>query len=342
MRDKGGRSYIPLAMELPSSDGGAACPTPSQRDTSSVTIKGCMKKPTHRRSLSLSQEEDSTYSSGNGSSIFTSCSAPEETGYMMPPSQRALSQPSDDTPDQQQRSRQENLVLLRRSLHYKTKLKESDPPQGSDDLTEPKSKFELSSAWTSLLSKSNPSPAPSEPLDGAYDLFSLPSDSSLTATSRCDSNDRSFDNIISLATREDLSVSSIPRQRKVSFDSTVKGVTIPSRFSYSNRTRINLWSSTEDIQQNLARNEKEYSYDGNDWRTAKEESDFLRCSSSSSSSSIEDLVHPAHFSNRSSSQPYWNSGSASIPSSRNDDYTSNAKERVEEDADYSEGIFEMD
>ena len=102
------------------------------------------------------------------------------------------------------------------------------------------------------------------------------------------------------------------------------------------------FESTEDIQQNLARNEKEYSYDGNDWRTAKEETDFLRCSSSSSSSSLEDLVHPAHFSNRSSSQPYWNSGSASIPSSRNDDYRSNAKERSEEDADYSEGIFEMD
>jgi len=131
----------------------------------------------------------------------------------------------------------------------------------------------------------------------------------------------------------------MPRQRKVSFDSTVKAATIPSRFSYSSRIHTRLWSSTEDIHANAVRNDKEYVFDGSNWRTAREESDFLRCSSVSSSS-LEELVHPVHFRGWSCSPPSCQH-EQSLPSTRNKE-DDNADDRATSDGDDSGGMFEMD
>mmetsp|Transcript_8527 Transcript_8527/g.14951 ORF Transcript_8527/g.14951 Transcript_8527/m.14951 type:complete len:416 (-) Transcript_8527:192-1439(-) len=278
------------------------------------------------------------------------------------PSHSSLSQSSSHgamPTGQQMCNSQEKIILMRCSVEYTTKLK-SDPTdaiesnqfisktsreEGNDENMAPRSspsKFELSSAWASLLSKDSASTtsASSEPLDGAYDLFSLPSDSSITAN-RCDSN-RSLNNMVALdrlPSRDDLSLSSMPRQRKVSFDSTVKAATIPSRFSYSSRIHTRLWSSTEDIHANAVRNDKEYVFDGSNWRTAREESDFLRCSSVSSSS-LEELVHPVHFRGWSCSPPSCQH-EQSLPSTRNKE-DDNADDRATSDGDDSGGMFEMD
>ena len=181
-------------------------------------------------------------------------------------------------------------------MKYTTELK-SDPNGDHSNSIAPRSslsKFELSSAWTSLLSNDTASTlsSSSEPLDGAFDLFSLPSETSI-AFSRFDSAKSLETNTIALEvlpSRDDLSLASIPKQRKVSFNSTVKAATIPSRRSYSDRIKSRIWSSTEEIYANGFRNVREFEYDGNNWRTAKEECDFMRCASANELL----LVHPVH------------------------------------------------
>ena len=72
------------------------------------------------------------------------------------------------------------------------------------------------------------------------------------------------------------------------------------RQSYSSRIKARMWSNPEEQYTNAMRNDLEYTFDGKDWRTAKEENEFLRCSLSSagsSSTSFEELlVHPVHLS----------------------------------------------
>lgn len=316
---------------------------------------------------------------GGGDTELLSSSAPElfqPKSYPKGLNSSARSLPASRAPLQRRRGMslgaEEKIILLKRSVQYTTRLKSgpADPGQQTPIITEvplkggdgsdgspPSSSnnkfFELSSAWTSLLAEGGTTAsmtstsAASEPLDGAYDLFSLPSvpsDSSVATGSRCDSM-KSLDiaALDRMPSRDDLSMSSMPRQRKVSFDHTVKATTIPSRLSYSNRIRTRLWSSTEDIYTNAVRNEKEYIYDGGNWRTAREENGFVRFNSSSSSSP-EELVHPVHFNGwPSTCQPYWqeeqqmamsNRGSPS-PSARNDNVND---QEFEDDA----GVFEMD
>ena len=222
----------------------------------------------------------------------------------------------------QHSKRQERLILLRRSERYTVNLKFDE---SSDEVTKPK--FELSSAWTNFLSSSFNVSEPSqssnpEPLDGAYDLFSLPSDSSLNI--RPNPSDSTTDmacsadsqvTIPSLLRREssktsrgELSNLSASRRppRKVSFDSTVIATTIPSRFSYSDRIRSRLWSSTNDIYENAIRNEHEFIYE--QWRTtANEEEEFSMSKSFPSSSgqlpTPEQLPLPVHQSEHSQPMP---------------------------------------
>eukprot|EP00804_Cyclotella_cryptica_P022154 CCRYP_011625-RA/>CCRYP_011625-RA protein AED:0.17 eAED:-0.24 QI:0/-1/0/1/-1/1/1/0/418 len=236
----------------------------------------------------------------------------------------------------------EGKVLLRTSVQYTTELKfdKSDPTdiektsQHSNNSITPSlspsssaSKFELSTAWTHHLlaigehleegthGKQQPD---EEPLDGAFDLFSLPSDSSvavprgMTGTSAASadslteastsvyshtpeflSTSFSFQSIyreINRVQSMSLSDHSLQPRRKVSFDSTVKATTIPARSSYSKRVRTKLWSSSEDIVNNAIRNEYEFSYDGSDWRKIREEKDFISVAPSS-----DEKLHPAHF-----------------------------------------------
>ncbi|KAL7496318.1 hypothetical protein ACHAWT_004852 [Skeletonema menzelii] len=212
----------------------------------------------------------------------------------------------------QHSKRQERLILLRRSERYTVNLK-FDESSDSDEVTKPK--FELSSAWTNFLSSSFNSLETSqssnpEPLDGAYDLFSLPSDSSLnirpnssdsTTNMACSADSQAT--IPSLLRREssrtsrgELSNLSASRRppRKVSFDSTVIATTIPSRFSYSDRIRSRLWSSTNDIHANAIRNEHEFIYE--QWRTASEDAELSLSVSFPSSGQVSAPIHQSEHS----------------------------------------------
>jgi hypothetical protein len=234
-----------------------------------------------------------------------SCSVPERNmGHLAAKAKRdtlRLSLSHGDIPasamtSQEDCSRHDKIILLRRSVQYTTKLKSDPNGDNSSSTAAPSvllSEFDLSSSWMSLLSTDTASMATSSSYDGAFDLFSLPSDSSIAfgrhdSTKSLDKNNMAQGLIHS---RDDLSLSFIPKQRKVSFDSTVKATTIPSRSSYSTRIKSRIWSSSEEIYANGIRNEREFEYDGKNWRTAKEESEFLRCASADELH----LVHPVHF-----------------------------------------------
>lgn len=178
-------------------------------------------------------------------------------------------------------NREDNIILLRESVKYTTKLKynnsDEDAVFGLSTSDKPNtsspSKFELSPAWSTLLQSdeldnkaaskttaawstvlqsdglenkaASTTTASLSELDGAYDLFSLPSDSSLAAHSQRLSRDdlssagnstKSSGALDRLPSRDDLSYMSMstssiqqPRRRKVSFDNTVTAATIPSR-----------------------------------------------------------------------------------------------------------------
>ncbi|KAL3807002.1 hypothetical protein ACHAXA_000947 [Cyclostephanos tholiformis] len=116
-------------------------------------------------------------------------------------------------------SRHDKIILLRRSVQYTTTLKSDPNGDDANSIAAPRvslSEFDLSSAWASLLSNDTASTASSSTLDGAFDLFSLPSDSSI-AFGRRDST-KSFD-IENMAqelrpSRVDLSLPFISKQRK--------------------------------------------------------------------------------------------------------------------------------
>jgi hypothetical protein len=143
-----------------------------------------------------------------------------------------------------------------------------------------------------------------------------------------------------LPSRDDLSLSSIPKKRKVSFDSTVIAATIPSRRSYSDRIKSRIWSSTEEIYANGIRNEREFGYDGKNWRTAKEECDFMRCASANEIL----LVHPVHFSGRLSSLSRWQHDQVAVSNvdSAVSSRPNELEEAEEEVHDELDGIFDMD
>lgn len=273
------------------------------------------------------------------------------------------------------------LILLRKSQRYTIDLKfDKSYPERCNTPTDEatanscspptSNKFELSTAWTNFLSSASPdscvaaSPSSSsaEPLDGAYDLFSLPSGSSMNKPS-LDSATELFEfpsghNDVttpillrreSSKSRSEHTSSSWTNQsslhqsrRKVSFDSTVIATTIPSRFSYSDRTRSRLWSSSNDIYSNAIQSEQEFMYDGSDWRTATEETDFV-CPSSSTSSSPSSI--PDQFNNNgrlSQSMPtmgcHYEESSIFEPNTFASDL---GNDRDEDDA-FETGIFTMD
>jgi hypothetical protein len=192
---------------------------------------------------------------------------------------------------------EDNRILLRRSEQYTTKLK-TDPNEENPNCSEPicssrrTSLFELSWASFVLNESTRSALSSTETLDGAYDLFSLPSDISLSF-SRSKSLDTLDTNttapIRKFSSSDELSVST-QQVRRVSFDSTVQTTTIPSRHDYSKRIKSRIWSSTLEIYTNGVRNAREFEYDGKNWRTASEEDDFLCCESAEQLH----LVHPVH------------------------------------------------
>jgi hypothetical protein len=104
----------------------------------------------------------------------------------------------------------------------------------------------------------------------------------------------------------------------------------------------------ESIYVNAIRNEKEYAYDGNDWRTAREESDFFPCSSSSSQP--EELVHPVHFGSwltppqpvQQHAKVTTTTESSVLSSPGTQKVTSNANTRAGDNLDFAEEMFEME
>jgi hypothetical protein len=223
-------------------------------------------------------------------------------------------------------------VLLRKSVQYTTELKfdKSDPTDIATTTLRnftaqpsPPRSDELSTAWANILGigdddSQDTKGGETEPLDGAFDLFSLPSDSSLVSYKRAvtaaatstdsvseassynshtlassfsfKSMDRAIGEINHANSMSLSEHSTLSNRRKVSFDSTVRATTIPPRQSYSQRVRTKLWSSSEDILNNAIRNEFEFQYDGHDWRRIREESDFIPLDPSS-----DEKIHPAHF-----------------------------------------------
>ena len=255
--------------------------------------------------------------------------------------------------DKKKKNREQEVLLLKNSVQYTTDLKFDKSMESAS------SNFELSSDWTSYLlsdtrsandnvetskiCSSNSFLAPgcheqknkTEPIDGAFDLFSLPSDPSITAfpenanalsagysteaspdfvsigssfslISMYHSSARSLNSSLyndKLSYQEDSMNQSAKPRRKVSFNTAVKAATIPPHSSYSDRIRTRLWSSSEDIYANAIRNEIEYAYDGSDWRNVREEgnfvrypSDFLQPSEKVNPEEPGQLVHPVHFS----------------------------------------------
>lgn len=282
------------------------------------------------------------------------------------------------------RHRQERLILLRTSERYTVDLKfdksyaercniPTDEATANSSSPPTSNKFELSSAWTNFLSSSSdscvaasPSSSSAEPLDGAYDLFSLPSDSSMNkpypdsatelfalasglneVTTPILLRRESFKSRSEHTSSSWTNQSSMHRpRRKVSFDSTVIATTIPSRFSYSDRIRSRLWSSTNDIYTNAIRSEQEFMYDGSDWRTATEEEGFVCHSSSagSSPSSVpEQLVHPFHNNGRlSQSMPTMGCHYEESSSFEPNTFASDLGNDRDEDDAFETGIFTMD
>ena len=88
---------------------------------------------------------------------------------------------------------------------------------------------------------------------------------------------------------ESLSLRSPPLHAKassVSFETSVKVHSIPSRKDYSNRVKKSLWMQPRELEESAARNYFEFQSEGWDWRRATEEQDFVRYENQ--------LVHPAH------------------------------------------------
>ena len=231
---------------------------------------------------------------------------------------------------------EDNIILLRQSIKYTTELKPVPCDMNTLSIS-PQSKFELSSAWSKLLSSdTSRCQTPSPPKFGTRRLSrkdtasstSLESASYSTLTSGL----ASFDNLSS--------TSSLQRRRKVSFDTTVHAATIPSRHDYSDQARAAMWTNQAELYREAFRNDLEYEFDGRSAGSAREEDDFIRCSlTSPSSSSIEQeeiLVHPVHFTPTSP----WKK--TNIPQHSTLTSASVNCHTEEEDDDYTEGVFDMD
>ena len=81
------------------------------------------------------------------------------------------------------------------------------------------------------------------------------------------------------------------RRRSVHFNNEVSIVPIPSRTSYTPYLRSRLFIGKKEMTRNARRNEREFSYEGFDWRNAVEEDQMY----SSLQMESGELVHPANY-----------------------------------------------
>lgn len=86
------------------------------------------------------------------------------------------------------------------------------------------------------------------------------------------------------------SVGSAPSRAKksgVSFETSVMVHPIPSRSSYSDRMRAQLWTPSIELQENAARNCLEFAAEGWDWRRVADDQDMIVYHG--------ERIHPVHF-----------------------------------------------
>lgn len=79
------------------------------------------------------------------------------------------------------------------------------------------------------------------------------------------------------------------QDERVRFHSQVTVTLIPSHEDYNENTRKKLWSSYNEIKQNMIRNKIEFSADGRCWRTACEEDEMFF------NHATGEYIHPVHF-----------------------------------------------
>lgn len=91
----------------------------------------------------------------------------------------------------------------------------------------------------------------------------------------------------------------LKRRRSVHFNHEVSVVPIPSRTSYTPYTQSRLFIGKKEMIRNARRNEREFVYEGFDWRNAVEEDQMY----SSLRMDAGELVHPANYVCSSSSCP---------------------------------------
>ncbi len=84
---------------------------------------------------------------------------------------------------------------------------------------------------------------------------------------------------------------SLKRRRSVHFNHEVSVVPIPSRASYTPYTQSRLFIGKKEMIRNAQRNEREFVYEGFDWRNAVEEDQMY----SSLRMDADELVHPANY-----------------------------------------------
>jgi len=80
-------------------------------------------------------------------------------------------------------------------------------------------------------------------------------------------------------------------KRSVSIDKSVSVVPIPSRTEYSCQVRERIWSSSEELFANAARNSVEFASEGWNWRQAVEDEEMIVHKPSG------ELIHPIHLHN---------------------------------------------
>lgn len=81
------------------------------------------------------------------------------------------------------------------------------------------------------------------------------------------------------------------QKRSVSLDKSVSVIPIPSRAEYSGRVRERIWSTSEELFANAARNSVEFASEGWNWRQAVEDEGMLVHKPTG------ELIHPIHLQN---------------------------------------------
>lgn len=135
-----------------------------------------------------------------------------------------------------------------------------------------------------------------EPSDGSLTASTTSYSSSDAGTNHDDANDPLSISIqdppTSLISRLILEPDpTLKRRRSVHFNHEVSVVPIPSRTSYTPYTQSRLYIGKKEMIRNARRNEREFVYEGFDWRNAVEEDQMY----SSLRMGAGELVHPANY-----------------------------------------------